>query len=165
MSKVTDPTGRQAESFDLIMRKEFAYQIIEGVKKIEFRAVSDFYISRFLRKQSDGQLEYKDDIEYLHFHDYNKSWFLDVHIEGVRHKPLHPASADFFHSYGHYELDEDMQEFAKFSEDDPENVPLIFCIPVDAIVNTDLEDLDEIRKAGQVPVLTIAEIEAMIKEK
>lgn len=33
MSKVTDPTGRQADAFDLIMRKEFALQIIEGVKR------------------------------------------------------------------------------------------------------------------------------------
>ena len=49
MSKVTDLTGAQAQSFDLIMRKEFAKQIIDGVKKLEFRAVSDFYISRYMR--------------------------------------------------------------------------------------------------------------------
>lgn len=161
MSKVTDPTGRQAEAFDLIMRKEFALQIIEGIKKIEFRAVSGFYVSRFLRKLPDGRLEYKDEIEYLHFHDYNKSWFLDVHIEPVRHKPIHPASADFFHSYGHFELDEDMKEFAHLKEDD-DSIPLIFCIPVDAVVNTNLVPLDEIKKAGEVPLLTISELESRL---
>lgn len=161
MSKVTDPTGRQAEAFDLIMRKEFAIQIIEDLKEIEFRAVSEFYVSRFLRKLPNGQLEYKDDIEYLHFHDYNKSWSLDVHIEPVRHMPIHPASADFFHSYGHFELDEDMKEFAHLKADD-DNVPLIFCIPIDAIVNTNLADLDEIKAAGDIPVLTISEIEAQL---
>ena len=36
MSKVTDLTGAQAQSFDLIMRKEFAKQIIDGIKKLEF---------------------------------------------------------------------------------------------------------------------------------
>lgn len=165
MSKVTDPTGAQAESFDLIMRKEFAYQIIDGVKKLEFRALSNFYVSRYLHKLPDGMYKWKDEIEFLHFHDYNNSWFLDVHIEPIRHKPIHPSSAEFFHSYGHYELDEDMQEFAKFSEDDSENVPLIFCIPVDAIVNTNLVDLDEIRKAEVVPVLSIAEIEKQLSEQ
>lgn len=159
MSKVTDPTGRQAESFDLIMRKEFALQIVEGVKKLEFRSVSEFYFSRFLRRLPDGSAEYKREIEYLHFHDYNNSWFLDVHIKPVTHMPIHPASADFFHSYGHSDFDEDMKEFAHLKADD-DNVPLVFCVPIDAIVNTNLVDLDEIKAAGDVPLLTISEIEA-----
>lgn len=164
MSKVTDVTGAQAESFDLIMRKEFAYQIIDGVKKLEFRALSDFYVSRYLRKLPDGMYKWKDEIQFLHFHDYNNSWFLDVHIEPICLKTLHPDSADFFHHYGHYELDEDMKEFAKYKNDD-DNVPGLFCIPIDAIVNTNLEDLDEIRKINVQPVLTIAEAVEKFKDR
>ncbi len=160
MSKVTDPTGAQAQSFDLIMRKEFALQIIEGVKRLEFRAVSDFYISRYMREKPDGSLEYKDEVEYLHFHDYNKSWFLDVHIEPIWFQYVHPSCAEFFHHYGHYEFDRDMEEFAHFdpdNDDDSANIPSLFCIPIDAIINTDLVPLADIRKAGEVPVYTIAQ--------
>ena len=162
MSKVTDLTGAQAQaqSFDLIMRKEFAKQIIDGVKKLEFRAVSDFYISRYMPENPDGSLDYKDEIEFLHFHDYNNSWFLDVHIEPIWFRYVHPACADFFHHYGHYEFDQDMEEFAHLdpdNDDESANIPSLFCIPIDAIVNTNLTPLDDIRKAGKVPVYTIAQ--------
>lgn len=158
MSKVTDTTGKQAEAFDLIMRKEFALQIVEGVKRLEFRSLSDFYISRFMHQEPDGELYYKDHIEYLHFHDYNKSWFLDVHIEPIQFKLLHPSDAGYFHSYGHYEMDQDIEEFAdKDPDKESDEIPGFFCIPIDAIINTSLADLDELRKEGPVPVMTIDE--------
>lgn len=51
------------------------------------------------------------------------------------------------------------KEFAHLKADD-DNVPLIFCIPIDAVVNTNLAGLDEIKAAGEVTLLTISEIEA-----
>ncbi len=50
----THPEAREArdvECLNLIMRREFAEQILNGTKKLEFRAYSNHYVSRLIDKE------------------------------------------------------------------------------------------------------------------
>ena len=90
------PMCEPIKVLDLIMRKEFAKDILSGEKKVEVRQCSEHYMNRLTdKKVCDWMDEHRDapgmDMEAfdefmcatrpvlkIHFHDYNKSWFLDV---------------------------------------------------------------------------------------
>ena len=73
------------------MKREYAEQILAGTKKLEFREYKPFYIKRLIDQDVAAYIqEHMDDDEILtfchdirqvqkiHFHNYNNSWFLDV---------------------------------------------------------------------------------------
>lgn len=83
--------AKPIECLNLLLRKEFAMQILNGVKKVEFRAFSEHYIERLIDNDVDNwMLEHIDDeeamffanhvrpVKKIHFHNYNNSWTLDV---------------------------------------------------------------------------------------
>lgn len=96
IEKYRAPQCEPIEVLDLIMRKEFAKEILSGEKKVEVRKCSDFYLNRLTDKKVDQWMaEHRDEpgmdmeafnefmnatrpVLKIHFHDYNKSWFLDV---------------------------------------------------------------------------------------
>ena len=45
------PKAQSIECLSLIMKREFAEQILAGTKKLEYRAYSPFYISRLIDKK------------------------------------------------------------------------------------------------------------------
>ena len=62
--------AQDVECLNLIMRKEFAQQIIGGEKKVEFRAVSDHYISRLVdKKVVEFKKKHSDDEDVQEFCD------------------------------------------------------------------------------------------------
>ncbi len=147
MAFVTDVNGKLAEAFDLIMRKEFAFDIIEGRKRIEFRNMSQFYIRRFLNisgKGKDEKWTFKG-TSYIHFHDYGNTWFLDVRICDVCLLDLSKESLDIMHEYGHHEFD----EMAKECKEDEVNM---FGLVIESILGTSLVNLSDIEAGGKVKV-------------
>lgn len=89
------PITKPIEKLNLIMKREFAEQIIRGEKTVEFRAYSRHYIDRLVDKDVCNfvdmhggepivQLMFHDFInevrraKVIHFHNYNNSWYLDV---------------------------------------------------------------------------------------
>ena len=87
------PKAKDVECLNLIMRKEFAEQILAGTKKLEYRAYSEHYVSRLvdkdvceyinMHKESDEVLAFCNDIRQvkkIHFHNYSNSWYLDVEV-------------------------------------------------------------------------------------
>ena len=92
--KAKFPNYKEAEPVEclnLIMRKEFAKQILEGKKKLEFRGYTDHYISRLYDNDVLKFMQlYKNEpevlamceplrmVEKIHFHNYNDTWHLDV---------------------------------------------------------------------------------------
>lgn len=90
------PKCEPVQVLDLIMRREFAEEIVKGEKKVEIRRGTDHYFNRLTDKYvSQWMDEHRDlpemDMEAfnefmnatrpvlkIHFHNYNKSWFLDV---------------------------------------------------------------------------------------
>lgn len=154
MSIVKDAKGDTAEAFDLIMRKEFAWDILEGRKKAEFRNLSAFYIKRFLEPRKTLQdtldaFEAKKGVKYIHFHDYNQSWYLDVRINEIYFLSVHPDCLDTLHSLGCHEFDDMAKEYA----DKPiEEIPQFFALKIYSVLGTNLTSLSDLEKSGKVKV-------------
>ena len=85
------PEAEDIECLNLIMKRVYAEQILAGTKKLEFRAYKPFYIKRLIDPKVANYIqEHIDDedvltfcsdirqVEKIHFHDYNNSWYLDV---------------------------------------------------------------------------------------
>lgn len=152
---ITDIQGNSAEAYDLIMRKEFAWQILRGEKPFEFRSVSRFYVQKFL-KPKYSRTKSLDDVEtrkynYVHFHDYGNTWFLDVRIDGIGYIKPHPTTLPFLHERNCHELDEVAQQYASLKENDPE-LPLLFFIEIAEVLNTSLAPLSDIQRDGKIKV-------------
>lgn len=134
------------ECLNLIMRREFAQQIVDGIKKVEFRAPSDFYIRKLVDKDCDefqGRLD-GDDVRFypvtepvrpvkkIHFHNYNNTWSLDVEVTDTRYIICNKDGIDWLHSYGCYDLDDMMREERKTPTI---HKPAFFCFAVGRILD------------------------------
>lgn len=142
--------GKQVEAYDLLMKKEYALEILSGKKRVEFRSFTDHYISRFMdreamkRNKAKGnptieelREEVRTDIEYIHFHNYNNSWYLDVEIEGIGYC--------FVDSQDIGPLAEEFDDFKAYIEDakkndqlPPDERPMMFYIVLAEVVATNL---------------------------
>ncbi len=90
--------AKPIEVLNLIMTRKNAKEILEGKKKVEYRAYTDHYIGRlfdkdvleFLKKhgeeedvikaQEEGIVDPLRVVKTIHFHDYNNSWYLDCDV-------------------------------------------------------------------------------------
>ena len=154
MSIIKDSKGATAEAFDLIMRKEFAWDILEGRKKAEFRNLSAFYIKRFLEPRKTLQDTFdafvpKEGVAYVHFHDYGNTWYLDVRLNDLMFLSVHPDCLDTLHSLGCYEFDEMAKENAGKTAAD---VPQFFALKIYSVLGTNLTNLSDLEKSGKVRV-------------
>lgn len=50
------PIAKDVECLSLIMRREYAEQILAGTKKLEFRSYSDFYVKRLSDDRASGKV-------------------------------------------------------------------------------------------------------------
>ena len=144
--------NQQVEAYDLLLQKKYALDIIQGKKKIEVRSFSDHYISRFLDKEvmkrndannrkpfdDDYENEIREDVQYIHFHNYNNSWYLDVAIEGigmcvVDSQDIEPLAEDF------PEMAAYLPDAKKNDELPEEDKPMIFYIVLAEVVGHNLQ--------------------------
>lgn len=129
--------AKPVECLNLLLRKEFALQILNGEKKVEFRAFSEHYCDRLIDKDVDNWMqEHIDDdeamffanhvrpVKKIHFHNYNNSWTLDVECKKCDY--VAPCKKDVHYLneiWGCHELDEQCADFDKRKA---ENRPLYF---------------------------------------
>ncbi len=155
MVTITDSKGQKTQAFDLVMKKDLAMAILDGSKTIEFRSYSDFYISRFLQNAKDikagkENLPYQPyEVFFVHFHDYGKTWYLDVAIEAVDLWSMHEDSLPYLHEHNCHEMDELIAENkAKGLNPYDEGIQWAFCLPISAIISTsiDCSNIKTIRK-------------------
>ncbi len=151
MSMITTEKGVQVEAYDLIMRKENAWDIINGKKFLEARAMSPFYIKRFLvpKRTLDmtvSAFETKD-VASVHFHDYNNTWYLDCHILGICPFNTHPNWRETLHALKCHDFDEEIDENERkgTKEDD---TTFFFGLVIDGIHGTNLCAPEEIKATG-----------------
>ena len=142
--------SKDVEVLNLIMKREFAEQILRGEKKVEFRAVSDHYISRLIDK---NVVEFKknhlddDDVQdfcdplrivkKIHFHNYNNSWYLDVSVKSNDYVGVDEEGIKFMHeTFGCHELDELYESLTEAER--KKYAPCFFYFEVGEILGTNL---------------------------
>ena len=141
--------GKEVEAYGLKMKKENALEIIAGKKTLEIRSFNPFYCRMFtdkeqlekntkLREEGRGDecIEPIKNVQYIHFHDYNNSWFLDVQIDeaGIStmcQEDVEMLAEDFdFHDY-----DNEWQQFEETSE---EEKPIFYWFHIKSIVGKNI---------------------------
>ena len=138
--------GELVEAYDLIMKKAFALEILNGQKTLEIRPYSPFYCSRFVdvhqleeneRRRAAGREDeilapYRTDIGFIHFHDYGKTWVLDVAIDEIGVSDLTREGVAFLaDEFGFHDYDEEWQQYEGMPEDE---VPTFFYLHICEVV-------------------------------
>lgn len=118
------PKSEPIEVLNLIMRKEFAEQILKGDKKVEVRAYSGFYYNRLYDKKvlewgeancdtEELAADFVDfaqplrEVKTIHFHNYDNTWFLDMEcVENYQMTLIPDQVAYLQEAYDFHDFDE-----------------------------------------------------------
>lgn len=139
--------GQPKQAYSLIMKREHALEIIAGTKPLEIRAFSDYYHKMFTDPAVVAENErliaagrgdecvepVRTDIAYIHFHNYNNSWTLDVEIDELGTALMTEEDVKWLGGeFGFHDYDNEWQQFAGIPDDE---VPMFFWLHVVGVVN------------------------------
>lgn len=148
------PPMKPIETLNLIMKKEFALDILSGKKKVEYRAYSKHYCERLYDKAIGEFIErHKDDegfldtydkfviplrfVKNIHFHNYNNTWFMDCSVKLNDVVAVVEDDVKFMQEeFGCHELDEELETLVKTKA---KRRPLYFYFVIDKVTNTNLK--------------------------
>jgi hypothetical protein len=138
--------GKEVEAYNLLMRKEYAMDIVSGKKTLEIREFKSHYVDMFTDKEQlkkneelrkagrvDECVEPFKSVSYVRFHNYDYSWILDVKIDEIGLSTMcqedieELAEAFNFHDY-----DKEWQQFEHLEDDEK---PLFYWLHIKEIVS------------------------------
>ena len=147
------PRPKPIECLNLIMRREFAEEILAGTKKVEIRSYSQHYVDRLYDKDVlayedkhwDDEvmrmqmIDFNDSVravKKIHFHNYNNSWFLDVECVDNNTVLLVDEQVKYLQTeYGCHDFDEELE---RLNRRNAEERPMYFFFAVGRILDTNL---------------------------
>lgn len=147
------PRPKPIECLNLIMRREYAEEILAGTKKVEIRSYSQHYADRLYDKDVLAyEDKYWDDelmrmqifdftdsvraVKKIHFHNYNNSWFLDVECIDNNTVIVNDEQVRYLQEeYDCHEFDDELKELNKCNADVR---PMFFYFAVGRILSTNL---------------------------
>ncbi len=147
------PRPKPIECLDLIMKKEYALQILAGTKRVEIRSYSEFYRNRLYDK---AVLDYEDKhwddelmrlqmldfndsvraVKTIHFHDYGKTWFLDV--ECVENNTVLLVDDQVGYLRDEFDCHEFDEMLADLNRSGAKERPMYFYFAIDNVLSTNL---------------------------
>ena len=147
------PRPKPVECLNLIMRREFAEEILAGTKRVEIRSYSQHYVDRLYDKDVlayedkhwDDEvmrmqmIDFNDSVravKKIHFHNYNNSWFLDVECVDNNTVLLVDEQVKYLQDeYNCHEFDEELELLNRCHA---EERPIYFFFAVGQILGTNL---------------------------
>lgn len=143
---------RPIECLKLVMRKEYAEEILKGEKTVEFRAFSEHYMKRlndndvvdFMNKyygteSEDGVMYYAQmvrPVRIIHFYSYSNTWHLDVECDWNSFVCVTDKDVRFLNErFGCHELDDMLAEMNARGETER---PMFFAFACGKVTDTDL---------------------------
>jgi hypothetical protein len=137
--------GKEVEAYDFLMKKENALDIISGKKKIEVRSFSPYYYKLLVDREQEMKnkenpddyiVPVRTDIEFIHFHNYNNSWFLDVKINEIGLSMMDKEDIEMLaEEFDFHDFDNEWQQYEKLID---EEKPLFFWFAIEKIIGHDL---------------------------
>lgn len=147
--------AKDIEVLNLVMVRKYAKEIIEGKKKVEFRAYSDHYVGRlfdrnvldFLKNHDgdevvekaieDGIVDPLRIVRKIHFHDYNNNWYLDVDVSVNDNLAITKEDVEMLNNlYDCHEMDRTLRSLELQKEKER---PLYFFFVIDKVTGTNLK--------------------------
>lgn len=141
---------KDIECLNLIMRREYAEQILAGTKKLEYRSYSQHYVSRLIDKDvsayirrhidDDEVMVFCNDIRQvkkIHFHNYNNTWYLDVECLYNDAFVVNQDGIKMLHD--EYDVHDWDEECARLDDMKAEQRPCIFYFECGDVISTNLK--------------------------
>jgi hypothetical protein len=139
------------EAFPLIMRREYAKQILNRKKRVELRECSNRYGAMFFtdeywsfirrgmperekRRYENGDNMFKEDVKMVHFYNYQNTLCLDCSIQGLEIIKMTKEEIDWLCEEYNIPDDDVIHEEWKAYEGTPkERVPVMFAIVMGSV--------------------------------
>jgi len=132
---------KEVDAYDFLMKKENALEIMSGKKKLEIRSFTPKYYKLLIDREQEAKnrenpeeyiLPIRTDISFIHFHNYNNSWFLNVKIKEIGLAMMDKEEIEILaEEFDFHDYDNEWQKFEKLPN---AQKPMFFWFAIEKII-------------------------------